>query len=579
MAKNKVTYFGKVFFYIKKEKIFFILGLMITILISISRLIDPLILAHIVDKTIPSGSTKDLLKFSLIFVIVILLSGFLTYIQNIIFAKLGLKLITRLKMDLFSHMLKLPVKFFDTKKVGELIARVESDGERVKQLFSNQMIMIFGNILFFVGMIVVLLMKNSFITLILLIPLSFVFVLSLLLIKYLTKFFKKVRELYAELSAQLTEFTQGMMVIQLFNREEKIKKTVENKSKEKFNVETKTSFIEYSFWSLQTFFVETLFIIIVILLVSPKIISGVLTLGTLVIFIQYGLRLFEPMMQIAENFNMFQRAFVSLQRIFNIMENDDESTSSGVKKIFGLERDIVFENVSFSYKEGEGVLKNLSFKIKKGEKVAFVGPSGSGKTTTANLLLGFYKDYKGKILIDGVELREYELKSLRELFSYIPQEGIIFPGDVLENVRLYDEKISEEVVKRSVKDVYGDSLLYNEFGIYREIKEKGRNISSGEKQLINLARVLVFSKASVVIMDEATSSIDEMTEQKIIDALDRILENKTSIIIAHRLSTVINCDKIFLFDDGRIIASGTHNQLIETSEEYRKIVSQHILKE
>lgn len=579
MGKKTISYFGRILFYIKKEKLFFILGLLITILVSVSRLLDPLILAHIVDKTIPSGSVKDLLKFSLIFVLVIFLSGLLTYIQNIIFAKLGLKLITRLKMDLFSHMLKLPVKFFDEKKVGELIARVESDGERVKELFSNQMIMIFGNILFFVGMIVVLMMKNSFITLILLIPLGFVFIVSILVIRYLTKFFKKVRELYAELSAQLTEFTQGMMVIQLFNREDRIKKIVENKSKEKFNVESKTSFIEYSFWSLQTFFVETLFIIIVILLISPKIISGVLTLGTLVIFIQYGLRLFEPIMQIAENFNMFQRAFVSLQRIFNIMENEDESSSSGVKKISTLEREIVFENVTFSYKEGEGVLKDLSFKIRKGEKVAFVGPSGSGKTTTANLLLGFYKNYKGKILIDGTEIREFDLKSLRELFSYIPQEGIIFPGDVLENVRLYDEKISEEVVKSSIKDVYGDSLLYNEFGIYREIKEKGRNISAGEKQFINLARVLVFSKASVVVMDEATSSIDEMTEQKIIEALDRILESKTSIIIAHRLSTVINCDNIFLFDDGRIITSGTHNRLLETSKEYRKIVQQHILKE
>lgn len=579
MGKKTISYFGRILFYIKKEKLFFILGLLITILVSVSRLLDPLILAHIVDKTIPSGSVKDLLKFSLIFVLVIFLSGLLTYIQNIIFAKLGLKLITRLKMDLFSHMLKLPVKFFDEKKVGELIARVESDGERVKELFSNQMIMIFGNILFFVGMIVVLMMKNSFITLILLIPLGFVFIVSILVIRYLTKFFKKVRELYAELSAQLTEFTQGMMVIQLFNREDRIKKIVENKSKEKFNVESKTSFIEYSFWSLQTFFVETLFIIIVILLISPKIISGVLTLGTLVIFIQYGLRLFEPIMQIAENFNMFQRAFVSLQRIFNIMENEDESSSSGVKKISTLEREIVFENVTFSYKEGEGVLKDLSFKIRKGEKVAFVGPSGSGKTTTANLLLGFYKNYKGKILIDGTEIREFDLKSLRELFSYIPQEGIIFPGDVLENVRLYDEKISEEVVKSSIKDVYGDSLLYNEFGIYREIKEKGRNISAGEKQFINLARALVFSKASVVVMDEATSSIDEMTEQKIIEALDRILESKTSIIIAHRLSTVINCDNIFLFDDGRIIASGTHNRLLETSKEYRKIVQQHILKE
>ncbi|MEO0233883.1 MAG: ABC transporter ATP-binding protein [candidate division WOR-3 bacterium] len=579
MKERNENYFQKIFFYIKKEKLFFILGFLITILVSISRLVDPLILAHIVDKTIPSGSVSDLLKYSSFFVGVIIISGFLTYIQNLIFARLGLKLITSLKMDLFSHMLKLPISFFDARKVGELIARVESDGERVKQLFSSQMIMIFGNIIFFIGMITVLMLKNSFVTLILLIPLSLVFIFSIFLIRYLTKFFKKVRELYAELSAQLTEYIQGMMVIQLFNKEEKIKNIVEMKSKEKFNVETKTSFIEYSFWSLQTFFVETLFIIIVILLISPKIFSGVLTVGTLVIFIQYGLRLFEPIMQIAENFNMFQRAFVSLQRIFKIIENPTEESFSGSKKITKLKQNIMFENVFFEYKEGEQVLKDISFKIEAGEKVAFVGPSGSGKTTTANLLLGFYKNYKGKILIDGVELKEYDLKSLRELFAYIPQEGIIFPGDILENVRLYDEEISEDIVKKSLKDVYGETLLSDEFGIYREIKEKGRNISAGEKQFINLARVLVFSKASVVIMDEATSSIDEMTEKKIIDALDRILENKTSIIIAHRLSTVINCDKIFLFENGNIIASGTHKQLLEKSKEYQNIVKQHILKD
>ncbi len=549
------------------------------ILVSISRLVDPLILAHIIDKIIPSKNSFELLKFSSFFVLVVIVSGILTYLQNIIFAKLGLNLITKLKMDLFSHMLQLPISYFDQRKVGELLARVESDGERVKELFSNQTVMIFGNIIFFLGMLIILLLKNWFVTLILLLPLFFILFISLLIIRYLTKYYKRIREVYAQLLASLTEYIQGIMVIQLFNRTEKINKKVFKKSEEKFRIEAKTSFIEYSFWSIQTFFVETLFIIIVILLISPKIFSGLLTVGTLVIFIQYGLRLFQPVMQISENFNMFQKGYVSLQRILNIMSLKRENTGENKKILKDFKESIIFEDVKFSYKYGEEVLKGINLKIRKGEKVAFVGRSGSGKTTTANLLLGFYTGYDGKILIDGVELKEYDLKSVRKIFAYIPQDMIIFPGDILENVRLYDETIEEEKVREALKNVAGEKLLDSEYDIYREIKENGQNISSGEKQLINLARILVFSNTQIILMDEATSSIDEKTEKFLILKLDELLKGKTSIIIAHRLSTVMNSDKIYLFKDGKIVASGKHEELVKKSKDYTDLVNLNFLEE
>jgi len=310
-----------------------------------------------------------------------------------------------------------------------------------------------------------------------------------------------------------------------------------------------------------------------IYMLVPKIVIGLATVGTLIIFIQYSQRIFHPLMMISENLNQIQRAFVSLHRIFGILSLQQEQIEleSHTKAVF--KETIEFRDVWFQYKEGEWVLKGVNFSIRKGERIALVGASGSGKTTVVSLLCGFYplKD-GGSILIDGVDMRKFSLKEWRQKIGLVQQDIHLFPGNIQENVRIYDDRISEAEIISSLEDVgVGNFLSNHKDGIYSEIKERGQNISVGEKQLLSFARAIVFSP-ELIILDEATASVDVRTEGKIQKAMEKVLLDKTAVIVAHRLSSVINVDKILLFSEGEIIAQGTHQELLKNSEIYRNLV-------
>lgn len=538
--------------YMLEYKVLFIGGLFAMVLISGAQLLDPLILAHIIDVSVPNSDIGDMIKYGLFFIGVILFTGVLSYFQTVLLARLGVKIITDLKEQVFEHMLKLPLSYFDENPVGKLIARVESDGERVKQLFSNFSIMIFGSVIFFIGMLAVLFWKNWQITIFLVMPIPVIFVLVVFAVRYLARYYRRIRRLYAELSGMLAEYVQGTHVIQIFNRRHIIEDIVNTKSMEKKKQETKAALYEYSFWSFYSFLIETLFIVLVILLTTPKIFAGLMTLGTLIIFIQYGRNIFEPLIMISETINMIQRAFVSLERIFNILDMETEkSVVNAIEPIFN--ENIVFDDVWFKYKKNEWVLKGVSFEIKKGEKIALVGASGSGKTTTVSLLERFYNIDEGSIKVDGKNIYDFSLHAWRRKIGLVLQDIYLFPGNVAENVRIYNDNIPYESVQNALKAVEAENFTDRRNGLEMEIIERGQNISVGEKQLLSFARALVFTP-EIVIMDEATASVDAMTERKIQHAIESILKGKTAIIVAHRLSSVINADRILLFQDGRIIA-------------------------
>ena len=563
--------------FIWAEKWLFIFGLTMMLVGSVLKLLDPLIIAHILDFIVPTGDVSKLYQYAGLFVAIILMSGLLTYLQVIILSKMGLKIITKLKFKVFDHFLHLPMSYFDQNPVGELIARVESDCENVRQLFSDLSVMIFGNLLFFLGMIVVMLIRNFNITLILLIPIGIIVITVFCIVRYLAKFFRRARELNADITAVVNEYIQGISIVQLFNRQEKVLKLLDDKGREKKRIESRASFIEYSCWGLYGFLLETVFVILLIYLMVPQIIGGIVTLGTLIIFIQYSQRIFWPLMMISENINQIQRAFVSLHRIFTILEIKDENETREANLPASFQHQIEFRDVSFSYKENEEVLKGINFSIRKGETVALVGASGSGKTTVVSLLCGFYKLQKGGIYVDDVNINDFDLKSWRRKIGLVLQDIFLFPGDVRENIRIYNDDISDDEIIEALKYVQTDELLLKMTnGISSEIKERGQNISVGEKQLLSFARAIVFAP-EVVILDEATASIDIRTETKIQQAMRSILHNKTAIIVAHRLSSVINADRIFLFEEGNIIASGTHQELLDESAEYRKLVELQFL--
>lgn len=563
--------------YLKKDKWLFVFGLFAMLITSALRLLDPLILAHIIDVSIPTADMADMMRYGVYFILVVIISGFLAYVQIILLSRLGIKIITQFKGRVFSHLLTLPVEWFNKQPVGELIARVESDSERVKVLFSELSITIIGNFLFFIGVFIVLFLRESRITVFILPAVIISIVSYTFLVRYISKFYKKIRERYAEITAKITDYVQGMQIIQVLNQQQKIIKELEIASRAKKNLETSTSFLEYGTQGVFLFVFNVLFVIIIILISAPKIIAGIVTLGTLIVFIQYIYRMIWPLMHISENVMQIQRSFVSLRRILELTELQTEDEVFTGKALPYFEQEIVFEDVWFAYKAEEWILKGVSFRIPKGSRIALVGASGSGKTTTVSLLCDFYPIQKGKILIDGIPLSEINFRLWREKIGLILQDIFLFPGNIMENVRVYNDEIDLRTVERAINIVQLDDFIKaQEDGILAEISERGQNISQGEKQLISFARALAF-EPELIIMDEATASIDPQTEAKIQRTMQQVLKNKTAVIVAHRLTSVLDADQILFFKEGEIIDRGTHHQLMQSSEEYRKLVELQLL--
>jgi len=278
-------------------------------------------------------------------------------------------------------------------------------------------------------------------------------------------------------------------------------------------------------------------------------------------------------MSISENVMQIQRSFVSLKRILELNELQSEDEIFTGKRLPTFEHEIRFENVWFAYNNEDWVLKDISFTIPKGKKIALVGPSGSGKTTTVSLLCYFYQAQKGQILVDGVPLSEIDFRAWRRKIGLILQDVFLFPGSILENVRVYNDAISEEKVKEAINVVQLDEFIQEQrLGLDTELAERGQNISQGEKQLISFARALAFD-AEIIVMDEATASVDPQTEARIQHSMERVFANKTVVVVAHRLTTILDADEILFFDKGRIIHRGTHQQLLNESSEYRKLVT------
>jgi len=502
----------------------------------------------------------------------------LSYLQILLLSRLGIKIITKFKGDVFSHLLKLPVSWFNKQPVGELIARVESDSERVKVLFSDLSITIIGNVLFFIGGFIILFILQWKITIYILPAIILCGIGYWFLFRYLNKFFRQIRERYAVITAKITDYVQGIQMIQALNQEKRALKDVEKASKEKKKIEVHTQMIEYSSQSIFSFMINVVFIIIVILVSAPKIIAGTLTVGILIVFIQYIYQLVWPLMQISENVMQIQRSFASLKRILELTELPSEDDIFTGMRLPVFEQEIKFENVWFAYKENEWVLKDVSFTIPKGKKIALVGASGSGKTTTVSLLCGFYPVEKGRILIDGVPLSEMNFREWRKKIGLILQDVYLFPGSILENVRVYNDQIDEEKVQKAISIVQLDEFIRKlPEGINAELAERGQNISQGEKQLVSFARALAF-ESEIIIMDEATASIDPQTEAKIQRSMENLLAGKTALIVAHRLTSVLDADEILYFSDGRITARGKHNELLQKSPEYQKLVELQMLK-
>ncbi|GAB1431695.1 ABC transporter ATP-binding protein [Spirochaetota bacterium] len=557
-------------YYIKPYWHLFMAGLLAILIVTAARLSSTLILRELVDKAIPRSNMNQMLKLAFLYFFLIIIMGALSYFQSIISVKLGLKIVTRIKDELFSHLLTLPVSYFDKNPVGVLMARVENDTEKVKSLFSETGIMLLSNIIYFFGMLLVLFFLNPKAAAIMFLPMPLFLFMFFFVFDKLKPLYEKVRKQYAKITATTTEFIQGIEVLQVFNRCAYAMERLEKDSLSMRNAEMKSQIVEYSTMGFMGFLGGPILIVLVINISAPQIFKGTLTLGTLLVFIEYGMRLLEPLMNIGENIRSIQQARVALKRIFSIFELEAENSGCGIEAFFNDR--IEFRDVNFSYKDNEPVLNNVSFTVEKGSTVALVGASGSGKTTTISLLCRFYELTGGEILVDGTNLDNFELYSWRKKIGLVLQDIYLFPGSILENVRVYNDEVAEADVSKALALVHADKFVKSlPSGHDTELHERGSNLSMGEKQLLSFARALAFDP-SIIVMDEATASVDPTTERHIQESMKELLKGRTAIIVAHRLSSILNADKILFFKDGRILAQGRHEELLASLPDYAELV-------
>jgi ATP-binding cassette subfamily B protein len=558
--------------YIVDFKSLFAIGFVTLSLVTAGQLAGPLVLRSIIDQSIPKGDVAGMILRALVYLGIVVACGGLTYYGTMTVARLGLEVVTRIKKDLFSHFLTLPVAYFDAHPVGELMSRTESDTERVKDLFSNVGITLATNVLFFVGMLAVCFVLSPGVTVYIAAGIPFALAFVIFFFDRLRVYYDKSRGFVAGINARVTEFVQGIEVLKAFGRVGWAEEALDEKSRAKRDNDVRSSVLEYTAMGGLSFVIGPLFMAAIVIFLSPKILGRAMTLGTLLVFLEYGRRLFDPLMAIAENVRSIQQARVSVKRIFDILALPAEQGTGADKATFGAE--IEFRNVWFRYKtmEEDWVLKDVSFVIPKGSTFALVGPSGSGKTTVVSLLCRFYEPERGEILVDGRPLRSIALQVWRRKIGLVLQDVYLFPGSVLENIRVYDDGIDASKVGAALETVQASDLVAKlPHGLGSEIRERGSNISAGEKQLLSFARAVAFGP-EIIVLDEATASIDVKTERKIREGMETLLEGRTAVIVAHRLTSIVDADQILFFKDGLVAARGRHCELLESYPDYAELV-------
>jgi ATP-binding cassette, subfamily B, multidrug efflux pump len=565
------------FFWRYRQYLLAAFGLLL--IIAASQLIGPKIIQYIIDNII-DGSKPPASEMTIqerVVAILLAAGGYLGvalagtlvgYIQAITLFKLGISIVTELKNDLFSKCLRLGLDFHESHSPGKLLSRVESDTETLKELFSNVALNLLRNILVFVGILVILCVESMRLAAWILLLLPVLFAATFWFITYMRKFWREVRAQWAILMGYVTEYVQGTEVIQMYNYEERARKRMHEVNLGKYKVEVPAQFLDYGFWGA-FMFGEIIAIVCVLVIGVRGVYDGTVTIGTLVMFLLYISMLFQPIMQLSEQLNFIQRSFISIERVFGILESK-LAIEDGPRPTDELtfDREIRFEDVWFSYDQPDAngehnwILRGVSFTLRKGQRLALVGASGHGKSTIVNLMLRFYDPQRGRILVDGQDIREFPTDAWRQRIGLVLQDIFLFPGSVQDNIRVFDEAIPLSRVQEVAAIAKADTLVERLPEKYAgELAERGANLSVGERQLLSFARALAYDP-QILVLDEATSSVDPHTERLVQEALDRLLTGRTAVIVAHRLSTIQNADCILLIKDGQIAEQGRHEELL-----------------
>jgi ATP-binding cassette subfamily B multidrug efflux pump len=559
---------GRLLRYLKPYWHLAAIALVLTFITNVLISLQPYFTKVAVDDFITPRQTEGIWLFALIFFSVFLFRFVFSYIQEILLNIVGQKVMFDLRTEIFTKLQHQEVSYYDKYPVGRIITRLTSDVDALNELFTSGVIDVLGDLVIIFAIIGMMFWLDWKLALVSLITVPLLFAATNWFRKRARVGFDKVRTRTAKLNAFLQEHISGAQTVQLFNAERKAQKRFAdiNDDYRQANIET---IYYYAIFYPMVDFIGAIGVALVIWFGGYQILTGIsaggsaLTIGIVIAFIQYSQQLFQPIRDLSDKFNVLQAAIVASHRIFLLLDLPIEiETPEKPKKQGKAIGKIEFQNVWFAYKENDWVLKDVSFTVNAGESVALVGHTGSGKTTVTNLLMRFYDIQKGKILLDGMDVRDWDLEDLRENFAVVLQDVFLFSGSIADNIRLGNKEITEEKISWAAREVHANEFVQKLDNNYQSlVKERGAGLSVGQKQLISFARALAFDP-TILILDEATSSIDTETEQLIQQAVDRVMQERTSLVIAHRLSTIQKCDKILVFHHGELRESGTHNELL-----------------
>jgi ATP-binding cassette, subfamily B, multidrug efflux pump len=550
-----------------------LLGLFFLTIAVFTELVGPFIAKHIIDNYMTIGhiELKPITWLLLVYLILAIATAVLRYFMYIYLQMGANRVVQKLRKDVFEHIQTLPIQYFDNLPAGKIVARVTNDTEAVRNLYVQVLSNFVTSLISIVGVYFALFILNWKMAFLALTMVPVVYLWMILYRKVASKYNDVIRTKIADINAMINESIQGMTIIQAFRREQQMTKEFDDMNNEHYAYQRKLLFLDSatSFNLVNTLRLIMFTIFIFYFGTQSFSATEVISAGTLYAFVDYLTKLFNPITNIVNQFSQLERSLVAGKRVFEVLDINGEPVSE--KSLPRYKGNVVFEDVSFAYKNDEYVLKNLSFEAHQGETIALVGHTGSGKSSIMNLLFRFYDPSKGKITIDGIDITSAPRQTMREHMGIVLQDPYLFTGTIASNVSLNNPKISREKIEASLKAVGGESVLANLPDGYDEpVIEKGSTLSSGQRQLISFARALAFDPA-ILILDEATSNIDTETEEIIQHAMDVLKKGRTTFIIAHRLSTIKNADRILVLDRGKIVERGTHDELLAQGGIYEKM--------
>lgn len=568
--KFDVNLFSRLLKYIKPYTWIFVVVLVSVFIVAALAALTPHLLQKAVDENLANNQLEGF-SFYIILMIVLLILEFIFQLIFIYYSSwLGQNVVKDVRVKLFDHLLNFKMKYYDNSSVGVLITRSVSDMERIADIFGQGLFTIFKELLTMIVVSGFMFYKSWKLSLIVFIILPLLMYATRIFQKYMKKAFEDVRNEVSNLNSFVQERLTGMKILQLFVRED-----IETKKFREINERHKKAWLK-TIWYNSIFFpvaelASSLAIGLVVWYAGlAMVISDTATQGLIFAFIMYIPKLFRPLNRIADNFNALQMGMVAATRVFNILDTNSQMDDKGTTTVTHFKGGIVFDDIYFSYVPDEPVLKRVSFQVEAGQTVAIVGATGAGKSTIVNLLSRFYDIDKGVITIDGINIKDVTLQSLRNQIAVVLQDVFLFADTILSNITLSKSNITEAEVHQAAKDIgIHDFIMSLPDGYHYNVKERGAMLSSGQRQLISFLRAYV-SNPSILVLDEATSSVDSYSEQLIQNATDKITTGRTSIVIAHRLATIQKADKIIVMDAGEIVEHGTHDELLKKENGYYK---------